>query len=87
MKQRRLKRSVSIGHHKTSISMEDEFFVELQRIATIIDKPLARIVEEIDRFGPHINLSSALRVFVLNYYKTQCENLMKDLHDSVGERR
>lgn len=61
------KHSVSIKGHPTSFTLEDEFYVELKRIATDREKPLANLITKIDRERePEQNLSSAIRVFVLN---------------------
>ena len=65
-----LKRSVSIAGHRTSVSLEAEFWEALGDIATEKNCPLARLIEEIDkRDGRGQNLSSALRLFVLAHYR------------------
>ncbi|WP_185985045.1 ribbon-helix-helix domain-containing protein [Aureimonas mangrovi] len=62
-----VKRSLSIRGHQTSISVEDEFWAELKREAEQRDVPLAALVAQIDAARvPGQNLSSAIRVFVLN---------------------
>ena len=62
------KRSLTIAGHRTSISLEEEFWVELKLCAELQGKSLAALVGEIDeaRSG---NLSSALRVYVLRAIK------------------
>jgi predicted DNA-binding ribbon-helix-helix protein len=66
------KRSISIRGHRTSFSVEDAFFVELTRIATASGKPLGALVAEIDGTRPaDTNLSSAVRLFVLEALKRQ----------------
>lgn len=61
-----VKRSVSIRGHRTSFSLEQEFFDELAKIAAARDVPLARLVGEIDEARSRTtNLSSALRLYVL----------------------
>jgi len=61
------KRSISISGHRTSYSLEDAFYIELERIARERNRPLAALVAEIDDARPRdTNLSSALRLFVLN---------------------
>lgn len=61
-----VKRSVSIRGHRTSFSLEAEFFAELEAIARRRNVSLAALVGEIDGQRPtDSNLSSALRVFVL----------------------
>jgi predicted DNA-binding ribbon-helix-helix protein len=61
------KRSVTIRGHRTSYSLEAAFAEELARIAAARDMPLAALVAEIDATRPRgSNLSSAIRVFVLD---------------------
>ncbi len=64
------KHSISIRGHKTSYSLEDEFYQELKRIAKEQDVPLARLITKLDSKRQHgTNLSSALRLFVLREVK------------------
>lgn len=64
------KRSVSIRGHRTSYSLEQPFFDELVAIAAERQVPLAALIAEIDASRPRdANLSSALRLFVLNEAK------------------
>lgn len=66
------KRSVSISGHRTSFSLEQAFFDELQRIAAERQLALARLVGEIDEGRPReTNLSSALRLYVLDWYRNK----------------
>jgi predicted DNA-binding ribbon-helix-helix protein len=58
------KRSVLIAGHKTSVSLEDAFWQALKRLATARGISLAQLIAEVDR-GREANLSSTLRVFVL----------------------
>ena len=68
-----LKRSVSISGHSTSISIEDQFWRCLRQIADRDDRPLARLIAEIDAGRePGSNLSSAIRLFVLNDALSRC---------------
>ncbi len=60
-----MKRSVRIAGHPTSISLEPEFWAELTRIAGERSLSINALVTEIDARRT-ANLSSALRVFVLN---------------------
>lgn len=60
------KRSVVIGGHKTSVSLEDPFWNDLKAIAHLQRVALSQVVEEIDRARKQINLSSAIRLFVLD---------------------
>ena len=64
------KRSISIRGHRTSFSLEKPFFDELLRIAAQRGLSLAALVAEVDETRPRdTNLSSALRVFVLEEVK------------------
>lgn len=68
------KRSVSIRGHRTSFSLEQPFFDELSKIAAQRDIPLARLIGEIDeRRSRDTNLSSALRLHVLEWLKAGAE--------------
>ncbi|SKA13456.1 ribbon-helix-helix domain-containing protein [Consotaella salsifontis] len=61
-----VKRSVTIRGHRTSISIEDAFWLRLRRLAEERAVPLAALVAEIDKARPPTtNLSSAIRLFVL----------------------
>lgn len=65
------KRSVSIRGHRTSYSIEQPFFDELSAIASERGLSLAGLIAEIDEArGRDTNLSSALRLFVLEQAKT-----------------
>jgi len=62
--------SVSLSGHQTSISLEDEFITALNEIAQKLKKPVAKIIDEIDEkrvIGT--NLSSAVRIYILRYYR------------------
>ncbi|MCT8267461.1 ribbon-helix-helix domain-containing protein [Afifella sp. JA880] len=59
------KRSVVIAGHRTSVSLEDPFWTELKAMAATRDMPLAALIEEIDARRETDNLSSALRIAVL----------------------
>ena len=60
------KRSLTISGHRTSLSLEPEFWTVLKAAAKAERKSLAALVGEIDRGRGERNLSSALRVWVLN---------------------
>ena len=61
------KLSVSLSGHQTSISLEPEFIAELQRIAKTRNTSVASIISYIDTTRkPDTNLSSAIRVWILN---------------------
>ncbi len=58
------KRSVLVAGHRTSVSLEPEFWEALKRIADERGSSLNRLIADIDA-GRNGNLSSAIRVFVL----------------------
>ena len=68
-----VKRSIVIAGHRTSISLEDTFWKALKDIAKTRGETLSDIVAAIDdkrQDGkPGGNLSSAIRVFVLDHYR------------------
>ncbi len=61
-----VKRSVIIDGHKTSVSLEDEFWNGLKEIAKTQHASLSNMVAEIDKKRQQSNLSSAIRLFVLD---------------------
>ncbi len=65
------KRSATLHGHRTSFSLEDAFWDELKIIAAERALPLAALVAEIDdKRPPDSNLSSALRLYVLDWLKS-----------------
>jgi len=71
MKSTVVKRSIVLAGHKTSVSLEDPFWEGLKEIAKDQRKTLSDLVGSIDTNREHGNLSSALRLFVLNHYQAQ----------------
>ena len=69
MKSSVVKRSIVIAGHKTSVSLEDAFWVGLKEIAAKRDLTLSDMVASIDQDRQHGNLSSAIRLFVLDHYR------------------
>jgi len=68
-----VKRSIVIAGHKTSVSLEDEFWSVLKEIAKERDQTLSDLVSKIDADRKLANLSSAIRLFVLSYAHDQAE--------------
>lgn len=64
LRSRVLKRSIVVGRHKTSVSLEDVFWNELRAIAQDLGVHLSQLVARIDAERQHGNLSSAIRLFV-----------------------
>jgi predicted DNA-binding ribbon-helix-helix protein len=71
MKSPVVKRSIVIAGHKTSVSLEDAFWKGLKEIADDRDVTLSDLVSSIDTDRQHGNLSSAIRLFVLDHYRAQ----------------
>ena len=71
MKSHVVKRSIVVEGHKTSVSLEDEFWNALKEIAAEPRGTLSELVGRIDGDRTHGNLSSSIRLFVLNHYRAQ----------------
>lgn len=67
------KRSILLNGHKTSASVEDEFWSALKEIAAVRSMTLSDLGSEIDKSREDGNLSSALRLYALAYYQQQSE--------------
>ena len=62
--------SVSLSGHQTSISIEQEFIDALNDIANATKKSVAKIIADIDEHRAiGTNLSSAVRIYILQYYR------------------
>jgi predicted DNA-binding ribbon-helix-helix protein len=70
MKSLVIKRSIVVAGHKTSVSLEDAFWSGLKEIAARRVMTLSELVSEVDNQRQHTNLSSALRLFVLDFYRS-----------------
>ena len=66
-----VKRSIVVAGHKTSVSLEDAFWRGLKEIARERNMTLSELVGSIDSDRQHGNLSSAIRLFVLNSYRSE----------------
>jgi predicted DNA-binding ribbon-helix-helix protein len=66
-----VKRSIVIAGHKTSVSLEDEFWKGLKEIANARDLTLSELVATINGERLHGNLSSAIRLYILDHYRGQ----------------
>jgi predicted DNA-binding ribbon-helix-helix protein len=71
MKSLIVKRSMVIDGHKTSVSLEDGFWECLREIAHGRGNSISHLVTSIDVNRETKNLSSAIRVFILDFYKGQ----------------
>lgn len=70
MKSPVVKRSIVIAGHKTSVSLEDAFWDALKNIAVERKVPLSDVVQDVDSRRKGGNLSSAIRIYVLNHYRS-----------------
>jgi predicted DNA-binding ribbon-helix-helix protein len=71
MKSPVVKRSIVVAGHKTSVGIEDAFWKALKEIAADRSMTLSDLVSSIDAERRHGNLSSAIRVFVLDHFRNQ----------------
>jgi predicted DNA-binding ribbon-helix-helix protein len=76
MKSPVVKRSIVIASHKTSISLEDAFWKALKEIAIARGTTLSNLVTSIDVDRRQGNLSSCLRLFVLDFYRNRLAEAM-----------
>ncbi|KIN64956.1 Arylsulfate sulfotransferase-like protein [Sulfitobacter noctilucicola] len=66
MSARPVKHSVTLRGHRTSVSLEDEFWIEFRKLAAAQSKPINALVAEIDEDrGLDMGLASAIRLYVL----------------------
>jgi predicted DNA-binding ribbon-helix-helix protein len=77
MKSSVVKRSVVVAGHKTSVSLEDAFWKVLKDTASERDMTLSDLVGKIDSQRDRGNLSSAIRLFALDFYRDQISELEK----------
>ena len=70
MKTAVIKRSIFINGQKTSVSLEKEFWEGLQEIAKQKSTTASKLAEEIAHQRKTVNLSSAIRIFVYNYFRS-----------------
>ena len=86
MKSPVVKRSIVIAGHKTSVSLEDAFWTGLKEIAGTRDMTLSDLVATIDGGRRQGNLSSAIRLFVLDHYRNRAVK-SDDNSDEVNRPR
>ena len=65
------KRSVMVKNHKTSVTLEDDFWQALHEIARLRRVSLSRLISSIDADREFANLSSAIRLFILKFFKEE----------------
>ena len=80
------KRSVVIAGHKTSASIEDAFWNALKEVAAQRDMTLSELIGAVDADREHGNLSSAIRLFVLDVYLGQLDRILVAQKESKRPR-
>jgi predicted DNA-binding ribbon-helix-helix protein len=73
MKSLVIKRSIVVAGRKTSVGLEDAFWNGLKEIAKWRDQTLSNLIASINADRQHANLSSAIRLYVLAFYRDQRE--------------
>jgi predicted DNA-binding ribbon-helix-helix protein len=85
MKSAVVKRSIVIAGHKTSVSLEGAFWKGLKEIASARNRTMSDLIALIDSQREHANLSSAIRLFVLDFYQlneeTSARNARLDMRN------
>ncbi len=71
MKSPVVKRSIVVAGHKTSVSLEEAFWNGMKEISGLRNMTLSELVGEIDGNRQQGNLSSAIRLFVLDHFKNR----------------
>jgi predicted DNA-binding ribbon-helix-helix protein len=86
MKSPVVKRSIVVAGHKTSVSLEDAFWKGLKEIADDRDMTLSDLVSSIDTDRQQGNLSSAIRLFVLDHFRNHAGRRSAVPREVVGMR-
>jgi predicted DNA-binding ribbon-helix-helix protein len=68
-----VKRSVAVSNHKTSVSLEEAFWKALKEIANVHNITVSDLITLIDNERRLGNLSSSIRLFVLDFYRTPAQ--------------
>ena len=84
MKSPVVKRSIVIAGHKTSVSLEDAFWSGLKDIAGTRNMTLSELVATIDTDRRQGNLSSAIRLYVLDHFRAQSGNARVEARETGG---
>ncbi len=85
MKSAITKRSVVIGGHKTSVSLEEPFWNAVREIADSQQVTVSSLLRQIDLDRRNSNLSSAIRVFVLESVRSQVATVQEHNGARAGE--
>jgi predicted DNA-binding ribbon-helix-helix protein len=79
-----VKRSIELARHATSVSLENQFWEALGEIARKRNIPIAVLIEQIHNNRTGSNLSSSIRLFVLNYFKVGSELSPSNITPDLG---
>jgi predicted DNA-binding ribbon-helix-helix protein len=66
-----VKRSIVIAGHRTSVSLENDFWIGLKEIGREYKMTLSSLIADINDRRPNTNLSSAVRLFVLRHFRSK----------------
>jgi predicted DNA-binding ribbon-helix-helix protein len=90
MKSPVIKRSIIRDGHKSSVSLEDQFWDGLQEIACRENMTVSALIGKIDQGRNSHNLSSAIRVYVLDDFRgrtVQKQFIDDRSHSVISEKR
>jgi predicted DNA-binding ribbon-helix-helix protein len=73
LKSQNLRRTITINGHKTTVSLEEAFWTSLKEIAATKNLRASILVEAISGKSETSNLSSAIRLYVLDFYEREYE--------------
>ena len=79
------KRSVVIGGHKTSVSLEEPFWNAVRELASEQQVTVSNLLRQIDLARTQGNLSSAIRVYVLENVRSQASNALNGKNGRTGD--
>ena len=65
------KHTVKVNGHDTSVSIEEEFWLELKHISKLKKKSISVLISDVDKNKKTQNLSSAIRLYILNHLKNK----------------
>ncbi|QDY69179.1 ribbon-helix-helix domain-containing protein [Qingshengfaniella alkalisoli] len=79
MNRRPKKHSLSLRGHQTSVTLEDEFWTAFRDIAKEQGQPINALAAQIDASrGMDMGLATAIRLFVLAYFRDKCDSLSSE---------
>ena len=87
MKSPVVKRSIVVAGHKTSVSLEEAFWSSMKEISTARSMTLSDLVSEIEKGRRQGNLSSAIRLYVLDHYRSKAGIISGPADGAVSTER